>query len=53
MISIQKHVKLKLSRVGTHCLECFFGIVRMACYENHSFYNIIGSIYKSIVIKIN
>lgn len=51
IISIQKHVLLKLSRVGTHCLECFFGLVRLACHGNHNLANILRSIAKSIFIK--
>lgn len=51
MISIQKYILLKLDRVGTHALECFFGIVRMACFGNHSFINMLNAIVRSIYIK--
>lgn len=50
-ISIIKYGKLKLSRLSTHPLECFFGIVRLACYGNHNLINVIRAIAKSVLIK--
>ena len=40
---LRKHQSIALDRIGTHCLECNFGVVRLLCQYKHSW----GRIWKS------
>ena len=40
---------LNISHLGTHPIECFFGVVRVNCHYNHSFCNVIHAISKSVI----
>lgn len=38
-----------LSHLGTHPVECYFGCLRILCHYNHTLFNIIHSIGKSVI----
>ena len=40
---LRRHQNIALDRIGTHCLECNFGVVRLLCQYKHSW----GRIWKS------
>ena len=42
---------LALSRIGTHSLECQFGLIRLMCRNKHSWDKILSSFSRLMVIK--
>ena len=42
---------LGIKRIGTHCIECFFGYVRIACHFNHTAENVIRAAKKAIILN--
>ena len=42
---------LALSRIGTHCLECQFGLIRGMCRNKHSWNRVLSSFSRLMVIK--
>ena len=40
---------LNILHLGTHPIECFFGIIRVNYHYNHSFCNVIHTISKSVI----
>ena len=43
-------INIALDRVGTHVLECQFGIIRMLCHYKHSWKRILRSFANSMIV---
>lgn len=49
---MKKHpTNLALDRVGTHVLECHFGIIRLLCHYKHSWKRILRSFANSMIVQ--
>ena len=44
-----EHYELNLSHIGTHPVECFYGLIRIQCHYNHTLFNIMHSIGKTVI----
>ena len=47
---LRTHQNIALDRIGTHCLECSFGVVRLLCQYKHSWGRILKSFSQLLLI---
>ena len=50
-VALERYDYLKTGHVGTHPLENFFGCLRIACMNDHSYFKIFRSIGKAVHVR--